>query len=145
MPTIIKGYAPAVAPGQNIHPANAGREYFIKDNDHGIVLPLGNASDGRVGTFVLQFVPDQSWLGGMQVVARIYGKPASDNGVAYQTIPYRRVALNGVASDRALVSDTLTGAFIIEVPSNGLAIGVIPAVTAGFGVLYNWPLNGPAT
>ena len=127
--------------------ANAGREYRVTTNDHGKFLFLGNASDGRVGTFTIQFAPDPggSWQGSFAVVARVYGKPASDNGVGFQSIPYRRVALNGAASDRVLVSDVLTGSFIIEVPANGLVICLLVNAQAGFGTVYNWPLNGPQT
>ena len=124
--------------------ANAGREYPVRVADHGKIIFLGNASDGRVGTFTIEFVPDASWSGTFAVLGRVYGKPASDNGVGFSPIPYRRICLNNVASDRAIVSDVLTGHFIIEVPASGLAIGLLASVQASGGVVYNWPLNGPS-
>lgn len=124
---------------------NAGREYRVTSADHGKILFFGNASDGRVGTFVVQWVPDASFAGSFAVTGRVYGKPASDNGVPFDPIPYRRVTLANVASDRELVADTLTTPFLIEVPSNGIAVGLLCACTDGFGTLYSWPLNGPAT
>jgi hypothetical protein len=125
--------------------ANAGREYRVTPNDHGSILYLGNASDGRTGTFVIQWVPDNSFSGSFAVVARVYGKPASDNGVPFNPVPYRRVTLANVASDRTLVADALATSFLIEVPSNGIAVGLLCACTDGFGTLYSWDLNGPAT
>lgn len=125
--------------------ANAGREYSATTNDDGKFLFFGNASDGRVGTFVVEFVPGLAWNGSFVVVGRVYGKPASDNGVGFVPIPYKRVSLNNVASDRALVSDVLTSHFIIEIPASGLAVALLTSAASGDGVVYNWPLNGPST
>lgn len=128
--------------------ANAGREYRVSESDNGLFLFLGNSSDGRTGTMVVQWVPDASFAGSFAVTARIYGKPASDNGVAFVDYPFRRVVLNNVASDRAITTNTATplvNSFIIEVPSNGVALAMLCSCTAGFGHLYSWPLNGPAT
>lgn len=125
--------------------ADAGREYRVKTADNGKFLFLGNASDGRTGTFFVQFVPDASFAGSFGVVARAYGKPASDNGVAFISVPYRRVNLAGVASDRALVSAVLTDSFMIEVPSTGVVLALLCECTAGFGTLYSWPCNGSPT
>lgn len=133
---------PHVAP---LTVANAGREYRVTTSDNGKFLFLGNASDGRTGTFVVQFVPDASFAGSFGVTARVYGKPASDNGVAFVSIPYRRVNLAGIASDRTLVAAVLTDSFIIEVPSSGVVLALLCECTAGFGTLYSWPLNGSPT
>lgn len=136
---------PSLAPHQLPNElANAGREYPVNSTDNGKILFLGSASDGRVGTMMITFVPDIAWTGSFAVVARPYGKPASDNGVGFQPIPYRRVTLNNVASDRTIVSDILTQPFIIEVPANGLAIGLLTSTLSGTGVVYSWPLNGPS-
>lgn len=125
--------------------SNAGREAKVTTASTGTTLFLGNASDGRVGTFVVQFVPDGSFAGSFTVVARVYGKPANDASVAFVPIPYRRVMLGTTASDRTLVSAALTAAFLIEVPANGIVVGLTTTCTAGTGVLYSWPLNGAAT
>lgn len=128
--------------------ANAGREYKVTVADHGKFLFLGNAGDGRTCTMSIQWVPEASFAGSFAVTARMSGKPASDNGVAFIDFPFRRVALNDVASDRALTTNTLTplcDSFIIEVPSNGVVLAMLCACTAGTGVLYSWPLNGSST
>jgi hypothetical protein len=127
---------------------NAGRECKVTVADHGKFLFLGNAGDGRTCTMAIQFVPDASFSGSFAVTARMYGKPASDNGVAFIDYPFRRVVLNDVASDRAVTTNTATplvNSFIIEVPSNGVALAMLCSCTAGFGYLYSWPLNGSAT
>jgi hypothetical protein len=127
---------------------NAGRRDDVTVNDNGKILFFGNASDGRTGTWFLQFVPNLLFVGQFSVVARPYGSPASNDGVAMQDYPFRRVVLNGVASDRTITNNTatpLSGGFAIEVPSNGVALGLLVSCTAGGGVVYSWPLNGPAT
>ena len=128
--------------------ANTGREYKVTVADHGKFLFLGNAASGRVGTFAIQWVPKASFSGSFALTARMEGKPASDNGVAFIDFPIRRVALNDVASDRTITTNTATplvNSFIIEVPSNGVVLALLCSCTAGTGVLYNWPLNGSST
>jgi hypothetical protein len=129
--------------------ANAGREYAVTVADHGKIIFLGDASPGaRVATMFIQFVPSQSFTGTFAVVARAFGKPASDNGVSFIDYPFRRVVVAGVASDRTITTNTATplaDAFVVEVPANGVVIGLLTACTAGGGVLYSWPLNGPST
>ncbi len=125
--------------------ANAGRAYVVTTNDHGQILNLGNVSDGRTGTFSVVFAPNPLFVGQFGVVGRPFGKPANDDGLPFQQIPYRRVTLGGTPSDRTIVSDPLTGAFIIEVPATGLVIGLLVACTQGGGTLYNWPCTGSPT
>ena len=132
----------------NAKAINAGREYRVTVKDHGEILSLGNAADGRVGTMFVTFVPDGSFTGGFAPVARPYGKPANDNEVGWADYPFRRVNIAGIASDRTITTNTatpLSDAFMIEVPANGVAIGLLTSCTAGGGVLYSWPLNGPST
>jgi len=132
----------------NARAINAGREYNLTVDDHGEILSLGNAADGRTGTMFVAFVPDASFVGGLAVVARPYGKPANDNGVGWSDYPFRRVNLAGIASDRTITTNTatpLSDAFMIEVPANGVAVGLLASCTAGGGVVYSWPLNGPST
>ena len=128
--------------------ANAGREYRVSAADNGKFLFLGNASDGRTGTMFVQFVPEASFVGSFAVTARAHGKPASDNGVAFVDYPFRRVVIANVASDRAMTTNTVTplsDGFIIEVPSNGVALALLCDCSAGVGTLYSWPLNGSPT
>lgn len=126
-------------------PVGAERSYVVTPADHGKVLSLGNANDGRVSTFGVCFMPDPSWQGTLGVVARLMGIPAREAHVGFASIPYKRVNLEGLASDRAVVSDPLSGFFIIEVPASALVVGVEVNCIQGFGQLFSWPLSGPST
>lgn len=127
--------------------ADAGRKYDVTTNDNGKVLFFGGAADGRVGTMFIQFVPNLQFQGQFAVVARPYGAPANTDGVAMVDYPFRRVSVNGAASDRTITNNTatpLTSGFIIEVPANGVVLGLLTSCVAGGGVVYSWPLNGPS-
>ncbi len=132
----------------NAVPINIGKAYNLSAvNDNGAILFMGDASPSRTSVKTVMWVPDLGVVGdGFTLVARIYGPQTDTNGTAFVPIPYRRVNLSGVASDRALVSDTLpvTG-FLIEVPANAQTIAIIPAVTSGGGWLYHWDAVGSAT
>lgn len=127
-------------------PLNLGRaaNLSLTENNGGIYT-LGNGNDGRTSVMTIQFATNQNWQGTISVLGRIYGPPANADNVGFLPIPYRRVILGPTASDRALVSDPLTGAFLIEVPANGITVALSIGTTAGFGRLYSWPLFGSAT
>lgn len=131
----------------NATSANVGKAYGLTTADNGATLFLGDASSSRTSVKTIHWVPDAGTVGdGFSVVARIYGNQVDANGTPFLPVPYRRVNLAGVASDRALVSDTLPiEGFLIEVPANGQMIAIIPSVTSGGGWLYNWDSAGPAT
>lgn len=121
------------------------RSYRVTTTDNGNFLNIGNAASGRVGTWLVHWVPDLSFAGGgLTVYGRGYGKPASDAGVPWATIPYRRINVAGVASDYAIVTATVGAAGMIQIPANGLAVALGVSCTAGFGWLYSWDLNGPS-
>lgn len=127
--------------------ANIGSAYTVTTNDNGSVLFLGDASSSRAAVKTIQFVPNAGFQGtGFTVCARVYGPQPDKNAVPFNPIPYRRVQLAGLASDRAIVSDTLpaTG-FIIEVPCNGLVVALVTSATAGTGTLYQWNSVGSPT
>lgn len=134
----------------NATTANVGKEYNLTTADNGAILFLGNASSSRTAVKTIQWVPGPTYAPdpgtGWTVVGRIFGPGPDRAGVPFNPIPYRRVQLSGVASDRAVVSDALppTG-FIIEVPSNGQTIGIIATCSAGIGTLFNWDVTGSPT
>lgn len=131
----------------NASTANIGSAYPLTPADNGSILFLGDGSSSRTATKTIQFVPGPGFTGtGFTVVARIYGPSPDKNAVVFNPIPYRRVQLAGLASDRAIVSDTLpaTG-FIVEVPCNGLVVALVASVTGGSGVLYQWNSVGSPT
>lgn len=127
---------------------NVGKAYYLRANDdNGKTLFFGDASSSRTSVKTVQWVPDADTTGdGFSLVARIYGPKVDANGTPFNPIPYRRVQLAGVASDRGLVSDTLPiEGFLIEVPANGQTIALVASVTFGNGWLYNWDSVGSAT
>lgn len=127
----------------NVYPI--GRRYRVTSIDNGKFGELGDASPASVGAHMLQFVPDETFQGSIGILARAAGKDAKDDNVGYASIAYRRVQLNGVASDYALVTDgaPLTSDFTVLVPAAGLAVAILVECTAGFGYLYWTPLEGP--
>ena len=121
------------------------RKFVAQPAQNGNIAVIGNAADGRVGTWMVQFVPSEDFVGSFGIVGRAYGKVAGDDEVPYQSVPYRRVSLNGVASDYAIATAAVGGtADIIQIPSNGLNIGLLIAASAGECAVYSWDLNGPS-
>ncbi len=132
----------------NATPRNIGKAaYLTANDDNGKTLFLGDASSSRVSVKTIQWVPDLGATGdGFSLVARIYGPQVDTNGTPFTPVPYRRVTLNGSASDRGIVSDTLPmGGFLIEAPGNGQTFALVVSLTSGGGWLYNWDSSGPAT
>lgn len=131
----------------NATPANIGKAYPLSTADNGMTLFLGDASSSRTSVKTIMWVPDLGTTGnGFALVARIYGTQVDTQGTPFVSIPYRRVNLAGVASDRALVAGSLPmEGFLIEVPANGQTIAIIPSVTSGGGWLYHWDSVGSAT
>ena len=131
----------------NASPANVGKAYYVTPSDNGATLFLGDASSSRTSVKTIHWVPTLPITGnGFSVVARIYGPQTDKNGTPFLPVPYRRVNLQGVASDRALVSASLPiEGFLIEVPANGQTIAIVVSCTSGGGWLYSWDAVGSAT
>lgn len=109
----------------------------------GMVAAFGNTSDENPsGAYTFQFVPDATFTGGFAVVGRTPGISTSDTSVPWAAIPYRRISLADVASDYAFVGDQITGPALIQVPANGLAVGLLIACSAGFAMVYNKHMDG---
>lgn len=129
---------------------NVGMDYSVTSVDNGNILFLGDASSSRTSVKTIQFIPGPGYVAdpgtGWTVVARTYGPAADKAGVPFNPIPYRRVQLAGMASDRAVVSDVLNPAgFIIEVPLNGQTCAIIASCASGTGLLLQWNVVGSAT
>lgn len=131
----------------NARLANIGKDYTITADDNAKILFLGDASSSRTSVKTIMWVPGLTFAGaGFSVVGRIYGPAPDKAGVTMVPLPYRRVNLAGVASDRAVVSDSLPAAgFLIEVPANGQTLALVVSCTAGTGQLYNWDSVGSPT
>ena len=131
----------------NIFPVD--RYIKILPAQNGNIAVLGNAADGRVGTWMVGFKPSEDFVGAFGVLGRPIIPPAANDlatAWTYQSIPYRRISLNGVASDYALVAVDVGGtADLIQIPANALSIGLLIACTAGSCDVVSWDLNGPST
>ncbi len=124
----------------------ASRAQRIGPEHSGRFAVLGNVSAVEGGHWRVQFYPDDLFSGSLTPVGRSAGKDAHDADVGFGTVPYRRVQMNGVASDRAIVSDgnPIATDFIIEVPASGLSIALLIDVSVAGGLLLTQPLSGPS-
>lgn len=126
-----------------IIPASS-RKFRVSTLNNGDILDFGPASNpSSVGTFTCQFIMSLDFVGGLIPMGRIFGPAAKEAGAPFLQIPYRRVVTNALPSDFALVADPITAAGIIQVASNGLALGMLVACTAGYCDILTWDLAGP--
>lgn len=128
-----------------VNPFVIDRNFAITPSVSGGIAILGNAADGEVGTYFVQLVPQVGFVGSLDVLARPYGKYANDDGVAFVPVPYRRVNVNNLASDYAISTASITQPGIIQIPANGMSIGLMITCSAGQAELYSWPLLGPSS
>lgn len=114
--------------------------------NNGDILDLGPAgTGGTVATYMIQFVASLNFIGQFGVMGRLYGTPSVDvAGSQFASIPYRRVNVNGLASDYDMVTDVITGSGIIQVPANGLDVGLLVAISQGTCAIASLDLNGPS-
>lgn len=122
------------------------RVFKLTADNNGDIAELGpGAPSGVTGAMVIQFSPSPDFVGGFAVVARAMGQAAKAAGAALMPVPYRRVTVNNIASDYTMVADLVTGATIIQVPSNGLSIGLLVNCTAGSCQVFPWDLAGASS
>lgn len=114
-----------------IFPANAADWTASEQYDNNI-LDLGNSGTwDAVGAVVVQFSPDNGFVGSFAVVGRARYQPELSPTVAFMPVPYVAVNVNGAAVLRTLTTDTITGPGIIEIPANGLSAGLAVLCSAG--------------
>lgn len=104
------------------------------------VGPAGTTTS--VSTLMIQFTPSEDFVGNFVVMGRTLGQASQDADIPFAAIPYRRISLNGVAQDYALVNAPIAGAAIIQVPANGLTVVLTDGLTAGKMTLTMWDLAG---
>lgn len=121
----------------------SNRRYKATTTDHGQHLELGPPASGTTtGTWLIDLNASADFNGSFLVVARCAGGAAADAGDPFKPIPYRRVVVNGVASDRATVSDQVSGGSVIEVPATGLSVALLAAITKGSCDILSWGVSG---
>ncbi len=109
------------------------------------IFDMGPAATSHgVGTFVIQFVMSVDFVGSIAVLGRVFGVAAQEADAIFGPIPYRRVQVNGAASDYTIVSTAITQPGIIQIPANGLAIGLGVSCSAGSCDVVSWDLMGPS-
>lgn len=116
------------------------RSWTANQQYNGYFAEFGNPAVNRVGTWVFQFTPDTQWQGSFGVLGRAYRHPATP----YLQFPYRRVNLNGVASDLTIVSDLISSTGLIYVPAYGIDIALEVGCLAGTCIVDSWALEGPS-
>lgn len=120
--------------------AKSNRAFVITPDDHGNIGELGPSSTGGVGTIVIQFAPRLGFVGSFAILGKAYGSAAVN--APFLPLPYRRVNVANSASDYTMVSDVVADTGIIQVPANGLSVGLLIACTAGQCDVYVWDLDG---
>lgn len=123
-----------------------GPKFRVQPAQNGNILVPGNTSDENPsGAVRFWFVPDIGCDATFTVVGRAPRISTSDTTAPWVPIPYRRVTLNNVASDYAIVSASVTGTSSILVPSTGGAVGLLVAINTGECTLHSIPVTGSTT
>lgn len=124
----------------------SNRSYLITALSDGNILDMGPATSGSTpGTWIIQFNPSVDFSGSIVILGRVFGPAAAAANIPMMPVPYRRVTINNVASDYAMVIDQIATPSIIQVPSNALAIGLAVTCSAGSCMVVSWDLNGPSS
>lgn len=130
-----------------IYPANAA-SWVASQEYHGLFLELGDATSyDRTGTITVFFVPSVDFVGEFAVMGRPREQPttAADTGAPFVAVGYIAVNVNGVAVNRLYSTATITQQGIIEVPANGMSVGLLVSCTAGTCKLYFGRVEGSTT
>ncbi len=114
-----------------------------KPEHDGTILDLGpgTATSKSVGTVTVQFTPGETWDGVFAVVGQNVNGNTAD---AFIPIPYRRINVNGASSDYAITTDPITQSGMIQIPSNGMRVGLLVGVNAGSCGLLVSRMDGPS-
>ena len=123
-----------------------GPKLVMQPAQNGNILTAGNTSDENPnGAVRFWFVPDVGCDAVFTVMGRAPRISTADTSAPWVPIPYRRITLNNVASDYAIVSDNVSGASSILVPTVGGQVGLLVSVTTGNCTIYKVNVNGATT
>lgn len=121
----------------------SNRYFKLTTDDNGNIIDLGPAgTTSMVSTMPIQFKASVDFAGTLGVVGRAVGPAAAEHAAPFESIPYKRVNVGGIASDYAIVSDPITASGKIDVPANGMCIGLVVAISAGSCEVFPWDLQG---
>jgi len=125
------------------------RAYKVTTLDHGNIgefgLPTGSGgATSCVGTYLVQIVPSVDFAGSFGVVGRAQGLgiPSDTESVPFVQIPYRQIYVAGAPVSYTFSTAVLTDACLIQVPANGVSLGLLFSCTAGHAWVYTRQLDG---
>lgn len=123
--------------------SRSNRYFIITPADNGDIAEIGPAgTPSSTAVLSVQFDPSIDFVGSFVVLAKTMGQAAGSANAPFLPVPYRRVNVAGVASDRILVADPIRAVGKIEVPSNGDSIALLVECTQGTCPIYSWDLQG---
>lgn len=129
-------------------PGPTSRDFQISTANHGQVIELGAAGALNMpGTWLITIQPmDASGIGfqgSIAILGRAAHSRAKINNLGMMSIPYRRVILQGVASDNAQDTAAITPlgvcTVLVTVPCS---VGFLVSCTAGSAWIYAERTNG---
>lgn len=132
--------------------SNRFRRVTVADNSNTLVL--GNAgTPSSTAVWEIQFNPSLDFDGVFYLLGHVrqlatpstQTSPSGGSVTPYLQIPYRRINMNGVPQDWAIVNDAIVGASIIQVPSNGMSIGVTVVCSRGTCDITSYDVQGSGT
>ena len=121
---------------KNIFPVVNEPTFVATPEYEGNIVEFGGPSEAECGVVTVQFDPDVDFVGSFAVVGRWRKQSAQSVGAPFLPIGYISVNLNGVAVDRSHSHAVIDGPGMIEVPANGLSVGVMVSCSAGSCTLY---------
>lgn len=124
----------AIVPASN-------RFNIVKPANNGDILEFGpGGSISQVGFLEFEFAPSPDFVGSFKVMGKMMG--VSGATAPFLPVSYRRVNINALASDYAIVADDVVPAAIIRVPASALSIGLLVTCTVGTCQIYSWDVQG---
>lgn len=130
----------------DIYPVSFYQPVRVLPAQNGNILVVGNTSDENPNGAI------RIWLyaeGDCDVSLTVLGRSprisTADYSAPWIPVPYRRVTIDNVASDYAMVSAVVRGTSSILVPTCGASVGLLVAITTGAATMRCVPVQGAAT
>jgi hypothetical protein len=119
-----------------------GPSFRITSANNGEIHEIGPATTSGVATIMVEFAPSLDFNGQFIVMGKILGQAAADKGASLLPVPYRLVNQANNAAGYEMVSNPVNDAGIIQIPANGLSIGLLVACAQGFCDVLVYRLDG---
>lgn len=124
-----------------------GPYVLVTPQNDGAILMFGPPSDEEPGAVVFEFNASSDFVGSFAVLGHVTGPAVPANAPAHPAmpVPYRRINVGGAASDYAMVSDLIANTGMIQVPANGMSIGLGVSCSAGTCSIWRLPVEGASS